>query len=205
MAGSRRARPGPLPGGAQPPGEGEGTPRRPRGTARDRALRLLAVRPRTRREVEDRLRRAGFGEEEVGEVVRGLTSAGLIDDEGLAREVAERALGVRLSGERAVRASLAARGVDRDTVDRVLGELAGDEESRANALAAARATRLSTLEPRVASRRLYLFLLRRGYPPSVAGPAARRALGMEAGAPGEEAGGPLRNRGASVAPGRPGA
>ena len=59
----------------------------------------------------------------------------------------------------------------------------GDDQERAVALAASRVSRMSGLEPEVAFRRLYGFLLRRGYGPDVARDACRRAL---AGLPDQE-------------------
>jgi regulatory protein len=162
-------------------------PRRSRGAPKhpldchERALRLLSVRPRSRRELQTRLLRAGFDAEEVGEELSRLESVGLIDDEAFARQVAEHEVAVRGSGRRAVVDRLMARGVDRAVIDRALEDLdASDEESRALALAETRVGRLASLEPRDAYRRLVPFLQRRGYGTGVAHRAAARALGLDA-------------------------
>jgi regulatory protein len=146
----------------------------------ERALRLLAVRPRARRELEIRLLRAGFERDEVeGELAR-LEAVGLIDDEAFAREVAEHELTVRRTGRRAVTSRLAARGVGRETIQRTLTELdADDEEDRALELARARITRLGALDRQAVYRRLVPFLQRRGYAAGVAHRAASRALGLD--------------------------
>lgn len=147
----------------------------------ERALRLLSVRPRSRRELQARLLRAGFDAEEVGEEISRLESVGLIDDAAFARQVAEHELAARGSGRRAVVDRLMAEGVERATVDRTLEDLHGpDEESRALALAESRVGRLASLEPPAAYRRLVPFLQRRGYEGSVARRAAARALGLDA-------------------------
>jgi regulatory protein len=148
----------------------------------ERALRLLAVRPRTRRELEIRLLRAGFERDEVeGELAR-LEAVGLIDDEDFARQAAEHELAVRRSGRRAVTSRLAARGVGRETIERTLTELeADDEEDRALELARARITRLGALDSQSAYRRLVPFLQRRGYAAGDARRAASRALGLDEG------------------------
>src|SRR5256714_15571506 len=62
-------------------------PVRPRGTAKDRALRLLGVRDRSRRELEVRLLRAGFEPPDVERALEDLAGAGLIDDDRLASQV----------------------------------------------------------------------------------------------------------------------
>ena len=63
-------------------------PKRPL-SCHDRALRLLAVRPRSRRELETRLRSAGFDPERVAEELARLEEVGLLDDERFAQEFAE--------------------------------------------------------------------------------------------------------------------
>jgi regulatory protein len=150
-------------------------PKRPL-SCHDRALRLLAVRPRSRREMESRLRSAGFDAVMVAEEVARLEEVGLLDDERFAQEFAEQALGRRLSGRRGVASSLAARGVSRPLIERALQDVEGDEDARAVELARSRASRLRGLAPEVAYRRLVSFLARRGYEGAVARRAAASAL-----------------------------
>ena len=146
----------------------------------ERALGLLAVRPRSRRELEQRLRRAGFEPEEISVETGRLEAVGLLDDEDFARRLAEHELGNRRSGERAVVSRLIAKGVDRGTIDRVVAETdAGTEDERALDLARDRARRLGTLEPARAFGRLVPFLQRRGFAPGLARRAAAVALGLE--------------------------
>lgn len=150
----------------------------------ERALRLLAVRPRSRRELEQRLRAAGFEADEVrAELVR-LEEVGLVDDRAFAQELAGHHLTSRRSGRRAIVGALAAKGVDRTTIEETLAELSGapsDEADRAESLARDRARRLVSLPPETAFTRLVGFLGRRGYDAGVARQAARRALGLDAG------------------------
>jgi regulatory protein len=145
----------------------------------ERALLLLAVRSRSKRELERRLLSAGFEEVAVREELARLEAVGLVDDARFAQEFAEQQVGRRLSGTRAVAASLAAMGVDRHTAELVLEAQAGDDGARAAELARARASRLSGLPPQVARRRLVSFLLRHGYDFTVARRAAGMALGLE--------------------------
>ena len=145
----------------------------------ERALGLLAVRPRSRRELERRLLQAGFQPEEVFDVIGRLERVGLIDDEAFARQVAQHQFGVRRAGARAVAGALAAKGVARSTVDAVLADAPNDEETRADELARSRAHRLAGVDPAKAFGRLSSFLMRRGYGPEVARLAARRALDLQ--------------------------
>ena len=135
----------------------------------ERALRLLAVRPRTRRELESRLRHAGFEDAEVG----------LLDDGAFARELADHHLKVRGSGRRAVAGALASKGVSRETIDATLAGIEDDESMRALEVATDRARRLTSLRPEVAYQRLVSFLARRGYDGGTCREAARAALGLD--------------------------
>jgi len=146
----------------------------------ERALRLLAVRPRARRELESRLRRAGFEAAEVSLELDRLEDVGLLDDGAFARELAEHHLTVRGSGRRAVAGVLAAKGVSRETIDVTLSGLEEEDESaRALEVAKDRARRLRSLRPEAAYGRLVAFLSRRGYDGGVSRDAARAALGLD--------------------------
>ena len=80
----------------------------------ERALGLLAVRPRARRELERRLLAAGFDHAEVDDVLARLERVGLVDDEAFARQLAEFQFGSRRAGRRAVTSALLAKGIAPD-------------------------------------------------------------------------------------------
>jgi regulatory protein len=122
------------------------------------------------------LRLAGFEAEVVREELDRLVAVGLLDDENFARAVAEHQVKVRRAGRRAVFSALAAKGVDRGTIEETLGSLGGDEEGRAQELALERARSLAGLPPEKAYARLVGLLQRRGYDGSVARSAARSAV-----------------------------
>lgn len=161
-------------------GQGKGPTGGRRKDIHERALGLLAVRMRSRRELERRLVQAGFEPDDVDAELLRLERVGLIDDEAFARAVAESRVGRRGESRRAVEGRLAVAGVDRAMAAQVLDEVGGDEQARADELAAARAAKLAGLAPDVAFRRLYGFLGRKGYPPEVASTATRRALAVDA-------------------------
>ena len=145
----------------------------------ERALRLLAVRPRARRELESRLRRAGFETAEVSSELDGLEEVGLLDDGAFARELADHHMTVRGSARRAVAAVLASKGVSRETIDRTLAGMEEHESVRALEVAMDRARRLTSLRPEAAYGRLVSFLARRGYDGGISREAARAALGLD--------------------------
>jgi regulatory protein len=146
----------------------------------ERALRLLAVRPRTRRELHTRLVRAGFEPGEVAVELDRLEEVGLVDDARFAAEFVEHALDRRLEGRRAVAADLSAKGVDRGLIEETLQAAAGGEADRLARLAEARVGRLRNVAPEAAYRRLVSFLVRRGHEPGAARAAASRALRLDA-------------------------
>jgi regulatory protein len=157
-------------------GKGSGTKK----DIHERALGLLAVRQRSRRELERRLVHAGFEPDDVATELVRLEAVGLIDDEAFARAVVESRVGVRGESRRAVAGKLAQAGVARDVAEGALDETLDGEQERADRVAEARAARLTGLEPTAAFQRLYGFLARRGYASDVARSAARRALAVEA-------------------------
>lgn len=145
------------------------------GTAKDRALGLLAVRWRSREELRQRLTRAGFDPEEIRDALEDLEQAGLVEDGRFARELVRAQAGRRLSGDRAIVAALRQKGIAADVAEAALGE-AGDEAARARELADRGAARMAGLEPEAAFRRLFGMLVRRGYGPQLAREACRAAL-----------------------------
>ena len=154
-------------------------PKNPK-SCHERALGLLAVRPRSRRELERRLLQAGFDAEEVDDALGRLERVGLIDDVAFARQMADYQFGSRKAGRRAVTGALLEKGVAPDVVAQVLEDPAQDEEARALELASSKALRMGAIEPAKAFNRLTGLLVRRGYGHEIARNAARRALSVDA-------------------------
>jgi regulatory protein len=137
--------------------------------ARERALRLLGLRDRSRRELVTRLRQAGFEAGVVEQTMEWLVDLGYLDDRRFAAAyVAEKQRGGW--GPRKIRAELAAKGVERSTVDEAVAALE-DLDSPASAKGDAileqtvrrRFGGQFATDPEGAERRLAGFLGRRGY------------------------------------------
>jgi regulatory protein len=150
-------------------------PKNPK-SCHERALGLLAVRPRSRRELERRLLQARFHASEVHDVLQRLERVGLVDDRAFARQYAEHRFGTRKEGSRGVVQGLRAAGISPALAATVAGEAGDDDEDRAAELARSRATRLRGVAPEKAFARLSTLLMRRGYGPEIARGAAREAL-----------------------------
>lgn len=137
----------------------------------DRAVMMLAARGRAAKDLERQLIRKGEPAEFAGLAVKRLISEGFIDDEAYARSfVRSKSAGAGLAGFRLKR-ELGRQGVARavadDAIAEVFEEEGIDEVASATALAAKRARSLRGADALSRRRRLYSFLARRGYSPSV--------------------------------------
>ena len=133
----------------------------------DKALDLLAVRARSSRDLQIRLRRAGAGEAQTSWAIERLTAQGFLDDAAYARGVARaKALSGGVSRRKVIgvlRQKGVAADVASDAIDATLAEVELDEYGAALAVAQKRARALRNLDAAVQRQRLYAFLARRGY------------------------------------------
>ena len=90
--------------------------------ARDYALYLLKFRSRSKKELGDRLRRKGFGEDEVEKVLADLERAGLLDDVDFARSLVRSRMR-ELWGKRLIEYELGKFGIKGEEARRVLDEV----------------------------------------------------------------------------------
>ena len=145
-----------------------------RALAMNRALHFLGYRARSRREVRDRLRRYGYGPETVEGVVGRLVELGYLDDKEFARTATREK--ARRYGPRRVSADLRRSGVDAELAQNVVDEeFAGRSELEEARSAAAR--RYNRGGSDAEARRVYGFLVRRGYSSDVCAEVAREYRG----------------------------
>jgi len=147
--------------------------------AREAALRLLAVRARTRSELSGRLRRKGYDEAVVGAVVEGLAAAGLIDDRAFAELWADERMRLRPVGRRRLSQELRLKGVPQRVADEVLERAYGDNPEYELALRVARARARRSAPGARTRERLFALLLRRGFTRATAAEAVREVMGEE--------------------------
>ena len=142
-----------------------------RALAMSRALNFLGYRARAAGEIRDRLRRYGYAGDIVEEVLGRLTELGYVDDLEFARTAAhEKALKY---GPRRVFTDLRMKGVEEETVRKVVEEEFRGRSELEDARSAA-ARRYNTGKGSDAeSRRVYGFLARRGYSTVVCAEVAR--------------------------------
>ena len=138
------------------------------------AAHFLGSRPRTRRELELRLRRAGGTDAVIAATLERLGGLGLVDDVAFARWWAEQRDRHAPRGRRMVEAELRQRGVPREVMEALRGtELAepaldavgkpGSESERAAAALSRHLRGRPIPDDPKALQRLSSFLMRRGF------------------------------------------
>lgn len=157
------------------------------GLARERAIRLITAKERSRAQLSRRLVDDGFSQTVADATVEDLARIGLVDDERFANALARTLARARGAGRARIARELREAGVDQqvasDALDTALD--ADAERDAALLLAASAAARSGATVDRVAAR-----LVRRGYRPPVALSAAREAMESAEGTPESDAAGP---------------
>jgi len=132
------------------------------------ALGFLEARPRSTAEVRRRLVTRGYRPDLVEGCLERLLDIGILDDEAFARTWVESRDRARPRGERALRAELRGKGIDRHVVDDVL-EVRDSEQPDADAAAARRVLErhagalARVADPRARRQRAYALLARSGF------------------------------------------
>jgi regulatory protein len=129
----------------------------------DGALRFLANRPRSEREIRRRLAEKGHDPDRVSRVMEKLTRLKLVDDRAFAEYWLENRALHRPKGARALRAELFAKGVGREVVDDAVVQQERDEPDDAYRAAQRQASRWPADDERAFRQRLAQFLQRRGF------------------------------------------
>ncbi len=134
------------------------------GSAREAALRILALRAHTAAELERKLVRRGFSREEARAAVRALAEVGLVDEEATASAIVRSEL-ARGHGRRRAAAVLAARGSPEESARAALQQAGPEAEAAAlrSALLKKARTLPPCLTPTERSRKLFAHLVRRGF------------------------------------------
>lgn len=105
-------------------------------TCYDRAVRLLAVRPHFRAELEAKLVQRGYPGEEIGAALDRLSAEGYLDDVRTARDFVTHRLEQKAEGRLRLRAELVRRGASEEAVSAALAEVPEDDLEAAREAAA---------------------------------------------------------------------
>jgi regulatory protein len=150
--------------------------------ARSTALRFLSTRPRTEREVRNKLREKEFGVEEITRTIDDLRRSGLLDDDAFASMYIRDTLALRPAGRLLLARKLALLGVPKPIAEKAIEEAfsKSDQAETARGLAEqfvakARSVRHEESPDRLRNR-LAAYLGRRGFPWDVIQPVIRSVL-----------------------------
>jgi regulatory protein len=133
----------------------------------DRALGMLALRARSARELRRQLVRKGEPADQADAAIARLQAAGFLDDAAFARQFARnKAIGAGMSRRR-IQQELGRLGVPREIGDGAIDDVFGEEQlSDAAVIESAARKKLRSLKNAdlpTRKRRLYAFLVRRGF------------------------------------------
>jgi len=128
------------------------------------SLHQLARRGMSRWELEQVLRKREVEESVAQAELARLTSVGLLDDAALAVSLVYAARARKGQGRQAIERELRRRHIDDDAITEALADFDQEEEQeRAIEVAMKRVGQLSGVDDQTAERRLYGYLMRRGY------------------------------------------
>ena len=132
------------------------------------ALCLLKFRPRSEYELRQRLKNKGFDAASISEAFVFLKQNSLVNDLEFARIWVESRI-KRPLGIRRIEQELKSKGVDRHLIAQAIESAAAkyDQEQMLKDLLQRRWEKLKNIEPRKAKRRLFLYLLHRGFCPDM--------------------------------------
>jgi regulatory protein len=148
--------------------------------AREAALHLLSYRARSRAELARRLVRKGFPDALVESCLADLAARGFIDDGAFAASFVRDRIRGRPKGPRRISQELRSLGVSSDLAGAAIEEAMQDADLSDLDLARKAADRWrerSGEEPARARRRLYAFLMRRGFTAEVSQAILRERIG----------------------------
>jgi regulatory protein len=142
------------------------------------ALRFLEARQRSTVEVRTRLNRAGYRPDLVEGAITRLVELGMLDDAAFAKAWVESRDRARPRGERALRAELRTKGIDRTVVDQTMEardeERPDADEDAGRRLLERHASALARVpDPRARRQRAYALLARNGFDPETAAALTR--------------------------------
>lgn len=142
--------------------------------AKNKAMQLIARRPRSQTEIRRSLRSKEFDEAVIDQVIAHLSDLKLIDDEGFGRYWVEQRETFKPRGHLALRQELQQKGLSREEIDSALAGV--DEREMAYQAAVRQATRLTQAPAAEFRLKLAHFLQRRGFHYTIIAETIERVL-----------------------------
>lgn len=127
-------------------------------------IRLLKISKRSEANLKSRLREKGYPHEAIHKITQTLKNQKYLDDQALARDFVYWAARGKSLGRKRIWFELKKRGLPENVIAEALnGYDLRDEKQLAQALALARYQKLNALHPQARRKRVYDFLVRRGF------------------------------------------
>jgi regulatory protein len=171
------AGPASVPGVLVPDAQGQARKPDPHDVARQIVLRQLAMAPRSRAELIQKLAQRGCAADVAATVLDRMTQVGLVDDQAYAHMLVRTQQAGRGLARRALARELRTKGIAdhwaREALDSISDE---DERDRARALVGKKLREMHGLGIEVQTRRLAAMLARKGYSSSVSYTVIREAI-----------------------------
>ena len=128
------------------------------------AVRLLAATPKSRKRLKQKLEERGFPSEMINIVLNRLEKQGVLNDRNLAASLFQTYSIYRPSGRKRIIFEMGKRGIGERAIDETLENYTAQaEREKALELAKAKAFRWQKLEKIKRQKKIYDFLLRRGF------------------------------------------
>lgn len=179
LAGVRVRPGGPAPTSAPPPEDPQAVipDADAEAVARSIVLRQLSLAPRSRAQLEKKLRQRGCPDDVASRVLDRMTEVGLVDDEAYAELLVRSKQHSKGLSRTALAHELRKQGIDQQIADEALDGIdREDERATAEHLVTKKLRTMHGLEPDVQARRLAGLLARRGYSGEIAWPVIRDAV-----------------------------
>ena len=149
----------------------------PHDVARQIVLRQLAMAPRSRAQLGQKLSQRGCSADVAAAVLDRMTEVGLVDDEAYAQMFVRSQQAGRGLAKRALARELRTKGIEDDLAERALASIPeADERDRARTLVDKKLRAMHGLGIEVQTRRLAGMLARKGYSSSVIYAVIREAI-----------------------------
>lgn len=134
--------------------------------AKKYAFLLLKFRLRSEREIYQRLKRKKFPEEIIQQTLSFLKDKRFIDDNFFAKAWIQARIKKPL-GFRRIKQELKLKGLDKEIIDSQISEIRKNyaEEDIVRKISKARFNKMGNIDPKKAKRRIFAYLVRRGFSP----------------------------------------
>lgn len=137
-----------------------------RAKLKERALRLLSIRPRSEKELKEKLRLKGAGLKLIEDVISDLKEKELIDDQKFAYSWASSRISNKPMGKFLLKQELFKKGIKKETIDQVINDTYKEEEELelARTLLLKKSRIYKNWDDLKTKKRMADLLLRRGFP-----------------------------------------